>query len=81
MISKVFNKKELNDIITACYYLFLYFNADIWLMPSLSPVLKQKLLAASFQVLRIPTKNYDKMTSFERMHSVANRATPERICQ
>ena len=42
MISKFFNKNELNDIITACYYLVLYYNADIWLMPSLSPALKQK---------------------------------------
>ena len=81
MISKFFNKNELNDIITACYYLVLYYNADIWLIPSLSPALKQKLLAASSQVLRISTRNYDRMTSFERLHSIANRATPERICQ
>ena len=29
MISKFFNKKELNDIITACYYSVFYYNADI----------------------------------------------------
>ena len=81
MISKFFNKNELNDIITACYYLVLYYNADIWLIPSLSPALKQKLLASSSQVLRISTRNYDRMTSFERLHSIANRATPEKICQ
>ena len=38
------------------YYSVLYYNADIWLIPSLSPALKQKLLAASSQVLRISTK-------------------------
>ena len=48
---------------------------------SLSPAFKQKLLAASSQVLRIATRNYDKMTSFESLHSIANRVTPERICQ
>ena len=81
MISKFFNKKELNDIITACFYSVLYYNADIWLMPTLSPLLKQKLLTPSSQVLRIPTKNFDRMTSFKKLHTIANRATPEQICQ
>ena len=36
MIAKFFNKNELNNIITACYYSVLYYNADIWLIPTLS---------------------------------------------
>ena len=40
MIAKFFSNKELNDIITACYYSILYYNADIWLIPALSPKLK-----------------------------------------
>ena len=81
MISKYFSNKELNDIITACYYSVLYYNADIWMIPSLSPALKQKLLAASSQVLRISTRNFDRMTSYQRLHSIAKRATPDQICQ
>ena len=81
MIAKFFNKNELNNTITACYYSVLYYNADIWLIPTLSPALKQKLLAASSQILRISTRNFDRMTSYERLHSIANRATPEQICQ
>ena len=81
MTAKYFSKKELNDIITACYFSILYYNADIWMIPTLSPALKQKLLAASSQVLRISTRNYDRMTSYNRLHSIANRATPEQICQ
>ena len=51
------------------------------MISTLSPALKQKLLAASSQVLRISTRNYDQMTSYNRLHSIANRATPEQICQ
>ena len=41
MIAKFFDKKDLKEIITAYYYSILYYNADIWLIPSLSPILKQ----------------------------------------
>ena len=29
----------------ACYYSITYYNADIWLIPTLSPALKQKLFS------------------------------------
>ena len=35
----------------------------------------------SSQLLRISTRNYDRMTSFERFHQIAGKATPERIWQ
>ena len=51
----------------------------IWLLPSLSPPLKQKLLSASASAMKIVTKNYDRMVSFEQLHRLAARATPNEI--
>ena len=77
MIAKFFNKKELNEIITAYYFSILYYNAEIWLLPTLPPLLKQKLLSSSANILRISINNHDRMLSFTRIHKMANRATPE----
>ena len=67
MIVKIFNKKELNEIITAYYFSTLYYNAEIWLIPTLSPLLKQKLLSSSANILRIAINNHDRLLSFERI--------------
>ena len=32
-------------------------------------------------ILRISMRNFDRMTSYDRLHSIANRATPKQICQ
>ena len=37
---------------------------------------RAKLLSVSDQALKIATGNYDRMISFEQLHSVAKRATP-----
>ena len=57
----------------------LYYNADIWLLPTLSPQLKQKLLSASASALKISTRNYDRMVSFEQLHTLAARANPTQM--
>ena len=46
-------------------------NADIWMIPSLSPAQKQKQLAASSQLLRISTRNFHRVTSYQRLQSIA----------
>ena len=40
LISKHFNKKELLQIITANYYSILYYNSEIWHLPSLTNLTK-----------------------------------------
>ena len=77
MVSKFFNKKEMTNIIAAYYYSTLYYNAEIWLIPTLSPLLKQKLLSNSANTLRIAINNYDRYLSFDRIHKLADRATPD----
>ena len=79
MIKKYFTKSQLLCLITAFYYSVLYFNSEIWLLPSLGPLLKQKLLAASAAPLKAITQNYDRSMSYERLHYINQRATPDQI--
>ena len=51
-----FTPNELLSIITANYFSVLYYNADVWLLPSLLPQLKQKLLSASAAPLKLCTR-------------------------
>ena len=47
LIKKYFTSDELKGLLTSNYYSVLYYNSEIWLLPSLSPRLKQKLMSAS----------------------------------
>ena len=76
LIRKYFTPSELLSIITSNYLYILYYNADVWLLSTLSPLLKQKLLSASAAPLKLCTRIYDRFMSFETLHSVNNRATP-----
>ena len=79
LICKYFNKKQLLDIITSNYYSILYYNAEVWLLPTLNPQLKQKLLSASSAPLKLTTNNYNYLISFNTLHYVNKRATPDMI--
>ena len=41
LIQKYFTKKQLLSIISSNYYSILYCNAEVWLLPTISPQLKQ----------------------------------------
>ena len=79
MIKKYFTKSQLLSLITACYYSVLYFNSEIWLLPTLGPLLKQKLLAASAAPLKSITHAYDRSMSYDQLHFINQRATPTQI--
>ena len=79
LIRKYFSKSQLLTIVTSIYYSSLYYNAEIWLLPTLKPQLKQKLLSASAAPLKFTTFNYDNMTSFDVLHYINQRATPKQI--
>ena len=76
IIKRYFSKNELNNLLTSNYYSILYYNADIWLIPSLKSQLKQRLLAASSSALKMINRNYDNMISFNQLHYLNKRATP-----
>lgn len=56
-----------------------YFNSQIWLLPALSQLSKQKLLSASAAPLKLITVNYDRMISHEGLHYLNQRATRDQM--
>ena len=79
LIKKFFVQKELFQLITSNFYSLLYYNSDIWHLPSLKVTLKQKLLSASAKALRVCWKNPSYDISFEALHKMSKRATPEQM--
>ena len=79
LIRKFFNKAELSTLLTSNFYSILYYNCDVWLIPSLKPQLKQHLLSASAKALSLCTPNYNNMMSFEQIHAINKRATPNQM--
>ena len=81
LIKRYFNKKELLQLVTSNYYSILYYNSEIWHIPSLTLNLKKNLLSASAAALKICVKFYDSTTSFASLHAITNRAEPNKIMQ
>ena len=81
LIKKYFTTYELSQLITSNFYSVLYYNSEIWNIPSLNPKLKQALLSASATALKNCTLSYHPLMSFYELHSLNNRATPTQMCQ
>ena len=79
LIRKYCSKEQLLNIIMACYYSILYNNSEIWHLPYLNPTLKQKLLSATAAPLKLTTTNYHQMISYDSLHYINKRATPNQI--
>ena len=63
---------------TSNFYSILYYNSEIWHLPSLKSNLKQCLLSASAKALTICLEYRTDDVSFVRLHEICNRATPEK---
>ena len=70
-------KKELLSLVTSNFYSILYYNSEIWHLPTLKSTLKQNLLSASAKALRVCNGTIDYNMSFIDLHKVCDRATPE----
>ena len=66
-------------LVTSNFYSVLYYNSDSWHLPSLKPALKQKLLGASAKALKTCVSRFNMNMSFENIHILCERATPEQI--
>ena len=53
IIKHYFNKVELRQLLTSNYFSILYYNSEVWHLPSLHVNLKQYLLAASSAALKL----------------------------
>ena len=56
-----------------------FYNSEIWHVQSLKQSIKQKIMSSSAGVLKACMKFNLRMISFERIHTMNNRATPEQI--
>jgi hypothetical protein len=79
IIKKYFNQKELLTLITSNFYSILFYNSEIWYIPSLNPYLKNQIKSASANALKICTPTYHRYMSYETIHKINNRALPEQI--
>ena len=79
LIRKYFTSSELKGLLTSNYFSILYYNSEIWHLPSLKPQLKQKLLSASANAVKLCLSSLPPNTSFETMHNLAQRATPSQM--
>ena len=79
LIRKYFNQKELLELITSNFYSIMYYNSEIWHLPSLKGPLKQKLLSASAKALKVGLKFFNNEMSFVNIHRMGKRATPNEL--
>ena len=79
LIKKYFNKSELKQLLTANFYSVLYYNAEIWLIPSLHSNLKRHLMSCSAQALKLLGNRSDLRISNEQRHKMNGRGTPTQM--
>ena len=79
LIKKYFNSQEILTLLTSNFFSILYYNSEVWHLPSLKPQIKQLILSASANALKLSQKHPDQMESFLSIHLRAKRATPEKL--
>ena len=78
LIRRFFSTKELLQLITSNFYSILYYNSEVWHLPSLKTNIKQKLLSASAKAIKMCMKWCTNDLSFIRIHEMNQRATPDK---
>ena len=79
MIRKYFSKDEILQLLTSNFYSILYYNSEVWHIPNLKPPLKQLILSASANALKLAQRTTDPFESFVNVHKNCKRAHPNQI--
>ena len=79
LIKKFFTDAEMRTLLDSNFYSILYYNAVIWLTPTLRSDLKHNLITASACALRSCLMNKGFYISFVNLHKIHNKCTPEQI--
>ena len=74
-----FSAVELQQLITSNFYSILFYNSEICQLPTLLRPLKQKLLSASGNALKLCTPYCQNDYSFITLHNLNKRATPSQM--
>ena len=81
LIKNYFTKDELLKLSVSNFYSILFYNAEIWLLPSLTHQTKIMLMRASASPLKVCYRMYDRTISFERLHNLMKRPTPKELME
>ena len=80
LIRKFFNTPELINLVTSNFYSILFYNSEIWHLPNLNLNLKHALLVASANCLKMCLNYPSEIISYQNLHKITKRATPEMYC-
>ena len=80
LIKPYFTNQELKQIITSNFYSVLFYNSEIWYLPTLNPHSKQQLLLLA-NALKLCSNHYVDQISFQDLHTLNTRATPNQFMQ
>ena len=64
---------------TSNFYSILFYNSEIWHIPTLNPISKQLMLAASAKALQLCNKDYTSVHSYINLHKINKQATPNQM--
>ena len=81
MTKKYFTPTETKNLITAIFFSKLYYGAEVWHFKGLARSLHKKLKYASANALKICTPGVTVFSAHSEIHTMADRATPDQICQ
>ena len=70
---------QLRTLLTSNFFSILYFNAEIWHIPTLNQNSKQLMLSASAKALKLCKKDYSYDHSYISLHKINKRATPNQM--
>ncbi len=80
IIRKFFRTNELINIVTSNFYSILFYNSEIWHLPTLDRNLRHSLFTASANALKICHHYPNELISYYNYHKMSDRATPEMMC-
>ena len=79
LLKKYSNNNEMRTLLDSNFYSVLYYNAVIWLTPSINCDLKHNLLSISANALRTCLSHVGFNVSFLDIHKLNSKCTPNQI--
>jgi hypothetical protein len=76
MIKGYFNPMEIKILLDSFFYSVLFYNSEIWLLPSLNQCQKLLLLSTSVNALRSCYRHPTPYVSFDLLHKHNHKSTP-----
>jgi hypothetical protein len=72
-------KRYYKDGITSNFFSILYYNSEIWYLPTLNVNLKRNIRTSSANAMKLCIPNYHYSMSYDFIHQINNRAQPYQI--